>query len=125
MSETYEPSIVSDPAPGPISVRSSTAVASAPVVSVMRPQASWLRLIVSPLAAFVTASRRLPAPLSLQFATSIVTACGGEPACAPIGSIEPTCTRARVRAAWRGRRREAPEFVDGMYIPSRAETVAR
>src|SRR5690348_16832240 len=58
--------------PGPISVRSLSDVAMVPLVNVIVLQASCVKSMMSPLTALLTASRRLPAPLSSQFVTTIV-----------------------------------------------------
>ena len=67
------PSIASRPAPGPLSVRSSTLLMS-PVFSVIVPQVSEVRSMTSPDTALTNASRSEPVPLSSQLLTAIVSA---------------------------------------------------
>ncbi|PZQ14039.1 MAG: hypothetical protein DI564_10785 [Rhodanobacter denitrificans] len=55
--------------PGPLRVRSSTSISIAPVVSVMRLQASAARSMRSPLAAAATSARSEPGPSSSQLVT--------------------------------------------------------
>ena len=86
------PSMASLSAPGPwiVSVFSNATIA--PLLSVIVLHSSWVRSIVSPSAAPPTASRRLPAPLSLQFWT---TTGGGPLGCSDccVGIVPPARTR--------------------------------
>jgi len=53
-----------------------TPIVIAPVVSVMRLHPSWVRSMVSPSTALLTASRKLPGPLSSQLVTIAVGVVG-------------------------------------------------